>query len=236
MEPQEIKSIQSLCDILIKSLSVDEWDLDQIQKRLFKMGFNGNSQYNQLYQIMYYKFNEMKANKEMPKTETKYNNDSESESDSEDDSEDEEPQLEEPIETEEEKINKTLRFYKYLKEANKKVDWKTDQYKKNYETLRKLENNDLNIQMEANINNKKYKVCYSFHNHSKRMGIIVGETNNFYKIQSIERKFKGFDEQQTSHYIYELPTEIKGETYKVSKDKIYKFMIYEDLTDYQMID
>jgi hypothetical protein len=235
MEPQEIKSIQSLCDILIKSLSVDKWDLDQIQKRLFKMGFNNNSQYNQLFQVMYYKFNEMEANKEMPKTQIKYDSDS-SESDSSDDESEPEQQLEEPIETEEEKINKTLRFYKYLKEANKKVDWKTEQYKKNSNTLRKLEENDLNIQMEATINNKKYKVCYSFDNHTKRMGIIVGETNKFYKIQSIKRKLLGYDAQQTSHYIYELPTEITGKSYKVSKDNIYKFMIYEDLTDYQMID
>lgn len=298
MEHQEIKSLQILCDMLIENLTVDECDLDQIQKRLFKMGYNNNSKFNQVFKVMYEKFNEMKANKEMPKPQIIAevdSSDSESDSeteilyckhtgkkvvnkvvnkkkpttklnpkvkiitepknkpitktkifDSEPEEESEQPkQPEQPaeipdeIETEEERIKKTLTFYKNLKEHNETLNWQSEEYRKNEKMLKELEEKALNIQLKVKINNVEYPVIYSYakYTRGKHMGIIVGETPKFYKIQSIKEEFVYMDEHQTSHYIYVLPTEITGNHYKILKDKyVYKFYIYEDLTEEYICD
>jgi hypothetical protein len=236
MEPQELKSLNILCDMLIENLTIDKCDLDQIQKRLLKMGFNNKSQFNQVFQVMYNKFNEMEATKEMPKPTININN---NDFKSEDKPEKiPKPELKpEPVETEEQKIQKTLLFYKDLKK--KKLDWNTKQYEDNKIILKNLEDNDLKIQLKVKINNKYYPVVYSYEKYAsgKKMAIIVGETTKFYKLQQIERVYTHCDENQTSYYKFVMPTEITGNHYKLLKDNyIYKFFIYEDLTESKMCD
>ena len=84
---QVLNQIENLCDVLIRHLDVDEWDLDQIQKRIFRLGYNETHNIERsrsdVFKIMYQKISEMKPTKPIPKGEP-INNSSDS-SDNEDD-------------------------------------------------------------------------------------------------------------------------------------------------------
>jgi hypothetical protein len=63
---QFCEEIENFCDMLIKHLKVDDFDLNQIQKRIFRLGYNNydkvERQRSDVFKLIYEKFSEMKPN------------------------------------------------------------------------------------------------------------------------------------------------------------------------------
>jgi hypothetical protein len=97
--------------------------------------------------------------------------------------------------------------------------------------IKRMEENELNKDKTVKIGNKIYIVAESYGS-NRGWGkpdrcIIVGETDKMYKIQFVESKFDGWDKQQTSHYHYEYPTELKDKFSNKGKKTVKPMKIYE---------
>jgi len=114
------------------------------------------------------------------------------------------------------------------KEIKRQMEEITDDFRKE---IKRMEENELNKPKTVKIGNKSYIVANSYGS-NRGWGqpdrcIIVGETDKMYKIQFVPSKFDGWDSQQTSHYHYEYPTELKDKFTNKGKKTVKQIMIYE---------
>ena len=96
-----------------------------------------------------------------------------------------------------------------------------------YRKYKKMEENELNKPKEITINNKKYKVCQTYESYLPERAIIVGETDKMYKLQYIKSKCIGYDEYQSSYYIYDYPKSLENKLKNKKKDSVKILKMYE---------
>jgi len=103
--------------------------------------------------------------------------------------------------------------------------------------MKRMEENELNKPKEIKINNKIYKVVnvYSGRGWGRAdRAIIVGETSKMYKLQFIETKFQGWDNNQTSKYTYEYPKTLNDKFATRGKENVKEIKMYE-IDEYEQL-